>query len=119
MDYLFSFILIAFNLFDYEFGLNRILFLAISCVIFAAMIFCIHRKTKDILCTLVTAMCHTWPISWVNIFGDDSQGLQITWYYLLGAAVLLYGLFNINKFKENKVNALILGAYTALSVIFI
>lgn len=119
MEYLFSLLLFSLNLFDYEVNLNRIMFFAVSVILFSAMVIFIHKKTQDFLCTCLTAMCHVWPISWVTVFGDPSyiNAFQVTWFYLIGAVVMLYGIVNINKLKTSKVNALIIGAYVSLGLL--
>jgi len=117
MEYLFSLLLFGFNLLDYEIGINRIAFLAVSVVLFGLMFYFIQRKTRDFLCTCVCAMCHTWPISWINILGEPSEVLQLPWFYLTGALIVLNACVRIAKIKENRVNAFILGIF--FTVVFV
>ncbi len=119
MEYLFSLLLLGLNLFDYEININRILFFIVSLVLVVGLFYVVFCKCKDFMCTCMVLMAHTWPISWRNIFGDATANLQITWFYLLGALIVLYWIFNINKFKTNKVNAVILGIYSTLCIIAI
>lgn len=120
MEYLFSFLLFALNLADYEMGINKILFFGASLVLFSLMAYVIFGKTRDFLCTSVALLCHTWPYSWVNIFGDPSYAsVEITWFYLTGLFILMFALFNIRKIKDKNVNAVILGVFAALCIIFV
>ena len=117
MEYLFSLLLLGLNLLDYEVNLNRMLFFVISLLLMVSMFYVVFCKSKDFICTCMVLMAHTWPVSWRNIFGDSAENLQITWFYLLGAFILLYWLFNINKYKEKKVNTVVLGSYVTLCII--
>lgn len=120
MEYLFSFLLFAVNLADYEIGINKMIFFAVSLVLFLPMTYFIHAKTKDTLSTCVILLCHTWPYSWVHIFGGPSYAsVEITWFYLVGLFVLLYAVFNFRKIIDNKVNAVMLGVFGALCIVFI
>lgn len=120
MEYLVSFLLFAFNLADYEIGINRILFFAVSLALFSALAYLVHSKTKNALTTCCVLLCHSWPYSWVNIFGDPSYAsLEITWFYLVGLFVLLFAVFYFKKVINNKVNTVMLGIFVTLCIIFV
>ncbi|MBE6563535.1 MAG: O-antigen ligase family protein [Ruminococcaceae bacterium] len=102
MEYFLSFLILAFNLFDYEVNVNKYVFLAVSLVILGSLFFVVYKKTGNYLMTCMIMMCHTWQISWVNIFGDPTSALQLPWLYIFGVMVVLYGVFNIREcFKKN------------------
>lgn len=119
MDYIFSFLLIALNLIDYEVGISRIVFFMISLFIFGGMIYFIQKKTRDFLCTCITAMCHVWPISWVNVFGDSCEVLQLPWFYILGAFIAVYFLWHFKELMNKSVNTVILSVYVTFFIVSI
>lgn len=102
MEFLLSFLLLAFNLVNYEVGLNKYAFLAVSAVLMVFLFIVVYRKTKDTLVTCMILMCHTWQISWVNIFGEPTANMQLPWFYIIGAVIVLYAVFNFRKcLKKN------------------
>ena len=102
MEYFLSFLILAFNLLDYEVNINKYVFLAVSLAILGVLFFAVYKKTGDYLMTCMIMMCHTWQISWVNIFGEPTSELQLPWLYIFGVMVVLYGVFNIREcFKKN------------------
>ena len=97
MEYLLSLALLVLNLIDYERDLGHFVFTAAGAVLFVALFYFVNRKTKNFLATCVVMMCYTWQISWINIFGDPTSNLQLPWFYILGAMMLAYAVFNIGK----------------------
>lgn len=114
MEFLLSFILLVFNLINYEININQIVFFVVSAIIVLLLFYIVFSKHKDVLCTCMIVMCHTWAISWVNIFGYSAAKLQLTWFYLTGAVIALYALINIQKLKDKPVNAIVLGVFATL-----
>ncbi len=102
MEYLLSFLILALNLFDYEVNINKYAFFAVSLVIIGLLFYFVYKKTENYLITCMILMCHTWQISWINIFGEPTAKLQLPWFYVIGAMILAYGVFNIRScFKKN------------------
>ncbi len=95
MEYILSLLLLVFNLINYEINLNKFVFLAVSTVIMGLLFCFVFRKTKSFLITCMMLMCHTWQISWINIFGEPTANMQLPWFYILGVMVLAYGLINL------------------------
>ena len=117
MEFLLSFILLAFNLLNYEIHINTTLFFVVSTILVSLLFYFVYAKHKDLICTCMIVMCHTWAISWVNVFGYSSERLQVTWFYLMGAIVALYTLVNIQKLQDKSVNAIVLGFFVTLIII--
>ena len=108
MEYILSLALLVLNLINYERDLGRVVFFATSAVIFVALFYFVHKKTKDFLATCLVVMCHTWQISWINVFGTSTSKLQLPWFYLLGAMIVMYTLFNIGKCMKKDYSAFLL-----------
>ena len=117
MEYLLSFLLLGLNLFDYEYNINQLLFFVVGTVLIIALFAVCYKKTKDVLCSCVMLMCHTWQISWINIFGDPTEKLQLPWFYIIGAVVLFFAIVKIPTLKDRPVNALVLGIFVTLCVV--
>ncbi len=118
MEYLLSFLILAFNLFDYERNINRFVFLAVSAVLMTLLFIVIFRKTKSFLITCMCLMCHTWQISWVNIFGEPTANMQLPWFYILGALVVGYALINIRRCFTKNYGAVAFLSFAVCLVLF-
>jgi len=117
MEFFLSFLLLFVNLLDYEIDVNRILFFTVSVIIVSLLFYTVYRKHRDFLCTCLILLCHTWQISWINIFGDPIDNLQLPWFYVFGALIVFYVIANLNTLKDKPVNALMLGVFVALVII--
>lgn len=118
MEYLLSFLILALNLFDYEININKYAFLAVGTVIMALLFYVIFRKTKSFLITCMCLMCHTWQISWINIFGEPTANMQLPWFYIIGALVLAYGVVNIRSCFKKFYNAWAVLLFAVFIIIF-
>ncbi len=117
MEFLLSFFLLALNLIDYEVGLNSILFLAVSAMLFVGLFFVVQSKTKNFLASCLCMFCHTWQISWINIFGDPTSELQLPWFYIIGVLVCIYAVFNFSEIYRKQIGAKILVTFVALFIV--
>ncbi|MBR0303660.1 MAG: O-antigen ligase family protein [Clostridia bacterium] len=104
MEYILSAALLVLNLIDYERDLGHAVFTAFSAVLFAALFFFVHRKTRNFLASCFIMMCHTWQISWINIFGDPTAQLQLPWFYIIGVLIAVYAVFNIRDCMKKEYN---------------
>ena len=113
MEYLLSLALLVLNLIDYQRDLGHFAFTAVSAVLFALLFFFVHKKTKNFLASCIVMMCHTWQISWINIFGDSTSELQLPWFYILGLFIVVYAVFNVKKcmLKEYSIPVLLIFVY--------
>lgn len=108
MEYILSLLLLALNLIDYEHDINKAVFFAVSLVLFCALFaFCL-RKSKNFLAACVMMLCHTWQISWINIFGDPSESLQLPWFYLIGVLLVFYAVVNAKKLAKTQIGSVLL-----------
>ncbi len=114
MEFLLSFLLLALNLIDYEVGLNSILFLAVSTMLFIGLFFAVQSKTKNFLASCLCMFCHTWQISWINILGEPTSELQLPWFYIIGVLVCIYAVFNFSEIYRKQIGAKILVTFIAL-----
>ena len=105
MEYLLSFLLLSINLIAFQFGINRIVFLAAGTLLFALLFFRCFYKTKSFLGCALMMFCHTWQISWMNILGEPTSSLQLPWFYIIGVLCIGYTLFNFSKVFDKQVNA--------------
>ncbi len=119
MEYLFSLLLFALNLFNYEYSIPEILFFIAGTILFCVLFYFAYIKTKNFISSCLIVMCHTWPISWINIFGRPSEELQITWFYVVGVLVLGYFFSNLKKLKNNNVSAVMLSVFAFIAVLSI
>ncbi len=117
MEYLCSLMLLALNLYNYEFGLNKVLFLAAGATLFFAVFYFSFLKSRSFMGACLSAMCHTWAISWMNIFGGSAEGLQISWFYLVGVLILGYFITNITRFTNVHVSPLVLGLFGFVAIL--
>lgn len=119
MEFLVSFLFLALNLINDEIGINSILFLMAGTALMCILAYICYLKTRNYITTCLCLMCHVWPFSWVNIFGGPSYTLELTWFYIVGACIALWAIFNFRKLSKKKVNAVVLGVFIATFVIFI
>ena len=118
MEYILSLALLVLNLIDYEHDLGRVVFFGIGTVLFAALFFFVNRKTKNFPVSCLIMMCHTWQISWINVFGDPTAELQLPWFYLLGAMIVVYTLFHIGKCMEKNYSTVLLVVFGVFLILF-
>ena len=97
MELILSALFLVLNLVQYELGLNKYLFLAVSAVLFAALFYTSFKKTGNFLSSCLIMMCYTWQSSWINIFGEDTSSLQLPWFYVVGAMMALYAVYHFRS----------------------
>lgn len=97
MDYILSAAFLLLNLIKYETSFNRYVFLVLSTALYAAMFAAVFAKRKNVLVTCVIMMCYTWQASWMNIFGEPTADMQISWFYITGAIMLLWALVDLKS----------------------
>ena len=117
MEYLFSLLLLALNLFNYERRVNKLLFFVVGLALFCAIFYFTYIKMKSFMGTCLALMCHTWSISWINVFGDSSDQLQITWLYIVGVLVVGYFVSNVHKLKTRPVPSVILVVFCFVAIL--
>ena len=118
MEYLLSAALLVLNLIDYERDLGYIVFTAVGTALFVLLFIVVFRKTKNFLATCLILMCHTWQISWINIFGDPTADLQLPWFYILGAMIVVYGAFSLHGRGKKGYSPTVLFLFFAFLVMF-
>ncbi len=116
MEYFLSFLFLALHLFDYENNLPSIVFFSAGLVLFCALFRVCYNKSGDFLCACMMMFCHTWQASWYNVLGDWGSPLQITWFYIIGAMILVYCMFNVRKVVNTRVNAFALASFVSLFI---
>lgn len=116
MEYILSFLFLALHLFNYQFPLPKAVFFCAGLVLFCTLFRVCFKKTENFFCTCLMMFCHTWQASWVNIFGEIDSPLQITWFYLVGAIVLMYILYDIKNVLRRKVPPVPLAIFAALLI---
>ncbi len=119
MEFVFSALLLVLNLVDYEINIHPILFLLAGIIILVVLFYVSYLKTNDFATTCMVLMCYTWPVSWINIFGDPTEKLQLSWLYLLGAMLVINAFFNAERISYKRVNSVILGLFVTFLIIFI
>ena len=118
MEYLLSFLLLLLNLIDYERDLGHIPFLLIGTVLFIALFSVVFRKTRNFIATCIILMCHTWQISWINILGDPTSELQLPWFYILGAMIVVFAVLNFHKIVYRDYSLPMLILFVSILLIF-
>lgn len=48
------------------------------------------KNTQSTTTVILQLMCYSIPLSWRNIFGGDYGSLPISWFYILGAILMLH-----------------------------
>ena len=97
MKYLGFFLLLIFNLYNYQVHLNSIVYFVINFIIISFMMYFMQKKQNFIL-TAMEMLVFTWPISWMNIIGMPTEYLQLPWFYVFGLFIFIYTLWNFKKF---------------------
>lgn len=118
MEFLLSFLILALNLFNYEYSIGKLPFFLLSAVIIAFLFIAVNRKTKNFLTTCLILMCYTWQISWINIFGAPTSELQLPWFYVIGVMILAYGVINIKDCFSKVYGAIPIMFFIVLLIVF-
>ena len=113
MDYLFSALFLALNLFQYEVKMNKYLFLVLGAAVFIALFKFTFDRTKNFLTSCLIMMCYTWQSSWINIFGEPTSELQLPWYYIIGVIMVIYTLINVRHCFERKFDGFAMAVFVA------
>lgn len=87
MKYIYSTIILLLGLYNYQYGINSIIYL-ISNFIFLILIYFSDKK-KSVTFKLIELLIVSWPISWINILGTNTSQLQLPWYYIIGLLLVL------------------------------
>lgn len=119
VEYILSLLLLALNLVDYEHNINKAVFFAVGLVLFCALFALCFKKSKNFLTACIMMLCHTWQISWINIFGDPTTTLQLPWFYVIGVFIVLYALFNIKKLAASQIGSSVLIAFISAFLLFL
>ena len=117
MEYILSLLLLALNLFDYEHNINKAVFFAVGLVLFCALFAFCCKKSKNFLAACLMMLCHTWQISWINIFGDSSTSLQLPWFYVIGVLLVLYAVVNAKKLVKSQIGSVLLIVFVCAFVL--
>ena len=118
MEYILSAALLVLNLIDYERDLGYIAFTAAGTLLFVLLFALVYRKTKNFLATCLIMMCHTWQISWINIFGDPTANLQLPWFYIIGAMIVVYGAFSLHARGKKGYSPTVLAIFFIFLILF-
>ena len=87
MKYIFSAMVLILSLFNYQKGMNSVIYL-IANLILLALIF-ISNKKKSLCFKLMELFIVSWPISWINVLGTSTSNLQLPWYYIIGVLLVI------------------------------
>lgn len=115
MKYLGFFLLLIFNLYNYQVHLNSIVFFIISFIIISFMMYSMQKKQNFILAAM-EMLVFTWPISWMNIIGMPTEYLQLPWFYIFGLFIFIYTLWNLKKFYLRQQNGLLMIIFIAFFI---
>lgn len=118
MEYLLSFLILVLNLVNYEIPLGTALFTAIGSFLFVLLFFAVHKKTRNFPVSCIIMMCYVWQISWVNIFGGPTEELQLPWFYVIGALMVVYAVFNVKKLFEKNYSVKRLLVFSCSVILF-
>lgn len=118
MEYIFSLSLLVLNLIDYEHDFGHPVFTFLSVVLFSLLFYFVYKKSKSFLATCLIVMCHTWQISWINIFGDPTADLQLPWFYIIGVFIVAYGVVNFASRLKKEYNVIVLVTFVAFLLFF-
>lgn len=110
MKYIIAFLLLSLNLYNYQKHINWILFFIISFVLIILLIYYM-KKNEVFLVTILEILVFTWPISWINIFGQPTSQLQLPWFYVFGAFVVFDSFINIKKFYLKEHNGILINVF--------
>lgn len=113
-EFILSFLLLLLNLINYHYPINRFMFFAAGLVLFVVLFWVCATKSKSFLVACAMMFCHTWQISWYNIFGSPTAVLQLPWFYVVGVIILAYAIFNYRKIYAAKVNPYLLSVLSFL-----
>ncbi len=119
MEYLLSALLLALNLAAYQTGMNRILVLAVGAALFVALMLVTMKKTGSFPAACLALFCHTWQISWMNIFGGSTASLQLPWFYIIGVMMLGYAVLKFRSLLEKNNNGIILATFVCFFVVMV
>ncbi len=97
MEFMLSFLLLLLNLINYHYPVNSFVFLAAGTALFVSLFWVCATKSKSFLVACAMMFCHTWQISWYNIFGRTTDALQLPWFYVVGVLIIAYAIFNYRK----------------------
>ncbi len=97
MEFVLSFLLLLLNLINYHSPVNSFVFLAAGTALFVSLFWVCATKSKNFLVACAMMFCHTWQISWYNIFGKSTDALQLPWFYVVGVLIVAYAIFNYRK----------------------
>lgn len=117
MEFVLSFLLLALNLIDFHYNVNSILFFGISAILIGGIFAVSYSKTKNALASITVLLCHTWQISWINIFGAPTSEMQLPWFYVIGVFMLICALVRFNDIRSNMNNAHILLCFVIMLII--
>ncbi|MBQ3528229.1 MAG: hypothetical protein IJA52_06750 [Clostridia bacterium] len=117
LEYILSFLLLVLNLINYESRINSILFLMAGTALFSSLFFVCFKKSESFLAACMMMLCHTWQISWINIFGAPITSLQLPWFYLIGLLLALFTLAKLKSLYSKPVNAFFLALVVFVLII--
>ena len=116
-EYSLSFLLLALNLINYEVRLNSMLFLIAGTALYAALFFVCLRKSESFVACGVMMLCHTWQISWFNIFGSPTAVLQLPWFYITGAILVMFTLSKLKTLYTKQISVYFLSLIVFVVII--
>lgn len=94
MKYIVSLLLLLVNLYNYQFHLSPLIYLAIHIILI--LLFIYTERKKSYHCIMIELLIASWPYSWTNIFGSGTDTLQLPWFYIFGL------ILAIRLLAENK-----------------
>lgn len=116
-EYSLSFLLLALNLINYEVRLNSMLFLMAGTALYAALFFVCLRKSESFVAGCVMMLCHTWQISWFNILGQSTTVLQLPWFYITGAILVMFTLSKLKALYTKQISVYFLSLLVFVIII--
>lgn len=103
-EYMLSFLLLSVYLVNYISRINSTLFFLMGSVLFVLLFAVCIYKSNSFIVACIMMLCHTWQISWFNVFGQPTGYLQLPWFYVLGFLIVIHALFNFKKIYTQLVN---------------
>ena len=106
-------VLLLLNLYNYQYGLNKIIIFLISLFVICLYVFLNVKKAKSLNYIFLQLMIFTWPFAWTNIFGTDISEFQLTWF-LISAFLFIFA----NIIKKLKIKKSLISLIAIIGIIY-
>ena len=101
MKYVISAALLLVSLINYQYNLfSPVVYFLINSILLLTIY---NLETgKSTLFKLIELLIVVWPISWINIIGEDTGSLQLPWFYIIGLLLAIVA-FSKRKTKGTQI----------------